>query len=121
MAAHFANMDAWISPITMETAPSLEEFVETERGLALALGITRNTQSTNYFGLCAASLPLTSPDTSLPIGFQLMGAGGSDIVILAMEAERAFAQGGAHGPLSSPEPASASLAPERSPGRVGLP
>jgi len=80
----FDGFDAWITPTTTEIAPTLEEFKDIDKGLALALGMTRNTQPANYFGLCAASLPLSCEASDMPIGLQLICPAGSDADLLAI-------------------------------------
>lgn len=80
----FRGFDAWISPTTTEVAPLLKELKDPEKGLELALGMTRNTQPANYFGICAASLPVKISDTSLPVGLQIMCPAGQDEEMLSV-------------------------------------
>jgi aspartyl-tRNA(Asn)/glutamyl-tRNA(Gln) amidotransferase subunit A len=80
----FKGYDAWVSPTTVGYPPLLEEFDDPKAALALALGMTRNTQPGNYLELCAVSLPIPQSAGQLPIGYQIMGTGGSDARVLAI-------------------------------------
>jgi aspartyl-tRNA(Asn)/glutamyl-tRNA(Gln) amidotransferase subunit A len=68
----FKGVDAWFSPTTASTAPSVESLEDYQQGYRQALNMTRNTQPANYLALCAASLPLLIGDQFLPVGLQLM-------------------------------------------------
>lgn len=68
----FQGVDAWISPTTASTAPSVASLDNYQEGYRQALNMTRNTQPANYLELCAASLPLMVGDQFLPVGLQLM-------------------------------------------------
>ena len=77
-------------PTTAIVAPPLDEFDDLDRAMDHALGMTRNTQPSNYLGQCAVSLPLPRPAGALPIGYQLIGAPDADArlldIALAIEA-----------------------------------
>jgi len=60
----------------------LADFDDAEQAMAHAMGMTRNSQPSNYLGQCAVSLPLPRERQELPIGYQLMGAPGSDVKLL---------------------------------------
>lgn len=68
----FQGVDAWISPTTASTAPSVASLGDYEEAYQQALNMTRNTQPANYLGLCAASLPVPVAGQGLPVGLQLM-------------------------------------------------
>lgn len=68
----FQGIDAWISPTTASTAPSVESLEDYREGYRQALNMTRNTQPANYLELCAASIPLLVGNQALPVGLQLM-------------------------------------------------
>lgn len=87
---HISEFDAWVSPTTTVFPPLLSDVEDPEKGLALALGMTKNTQPGNYLELCAMSVPL--PTTGLPIGFQLMAKADNDLKLLeiAVELEKVF-------------------------------
>lgn len=68
----FQGIDAWISPTTAGTAPSVASFDDYEQAYHQALQMTRNTQPVNYLGLCATSLPLPVDEPCLPVGMQLI-------------------------------------------------
>ncbi len=84
VTAGFAAVDAWITPTAATLPPTLRALDDPDRALAAALGMTRNTQPANYFGLSAASLALMGEGDVLPIGLQLTCAGGSDRQALAL-------------------------------------
>jgi len=80
--AYFDSLDVVVSPATAIPAPLLTDFDDPEQAMAHALGTTRNSQPSNYLGQCAVSLPLPRQSGELPIGYQLMGAPGSDVKLL---------------------------------------
>ncbi len=82
VAERFIGFDAWVSPTTADFPPLVSDLEDPEKGMKLALGMTQNTQPSNYLGLCAVSLPL--PVEGLPIGYQLMGAPDTDRKLLEM-------------------------------------
>jgi len=59
---------------------------------ALALGMTRNTQPANYYGVPAVTLPLPRPAGALPVGVQVVGHENGDADVLAIAL--ALARGG---------------------------
>lgn len=83
-SGRFEAFDAWISPTTTKLAPPLAALDHSEAALALALGMTRNTQPSNYLDLCACSLPLPGPTSRLPVGLQIMGRSGNDMPLLSI-------------------------------------
>ena len=76
--------DGWICPTAALVTPPVEDFLDVELGLKLALAITRNTQPANLFGQCAISLPITPNRQALPVGLQIAAAPGRDARLLAM-------------------------------------
>lgn len=80
----FHGFDAWISPVTTVAAPLLSEFDQPQQALTLALGMTQNTQPSNYLEQCAVSIPLKDRSGTLPVGLQLMASAGNDAEILAI-------------------------------------
>jgi len=80
--AYFDFLDVIVSPSTAIPAPLLADFDDAEQAMAHAMGMTRNSQPSNYLGQCAVSLPLPRQNQALPIGYQLMGAPGSDVKLL---------------------------------------
>lgn len=82
--ARFDNLDAWVSPTTSTYAPQLSELNDPEVGLAMALGMTRNTQPANYLDLTAASVPLPMAGHALPAGLQIMCPPAEETRVLAI-------------------------------------
>ncbi len=80
----FAHLDAWISPTCLMQPVTIAETEQDEVIAARALLSARNTQPTNLFGQCAASVPIPVPESSLPVGFHLMLPAGQDSRLLAI-------------------------------------
>jgi len=80
----FEGFDAWISPTTVSAAPALSEFDDPDNAMALALGMSRNTQPGNYLEFCAVSLPIPQPAGQLPLGLQLMAPARHEDHLLAV-------------------------------------
>lgn len=91
-SAHQAieTFDAIVSSTTTIQPPLVSEAEDPDKGLSLALGMTKNTQPANYLELCAVSLPL--PTSSLPIGYQLMSTPHKEVELLnlAIKIEELF-------------------------------
>lgn len=81
-AERCADTDAWITPTCLMLPPTVQEIEQSKAVEKRALLSSRNTQPGNMLGMCATSLPL--PVSGLPVGFQLMMAGGSDKRLLAV-------------------------------------
>lgn len=94
---YFDDVDVIATPTTVTVSPKLTEFDNPQRAMKNALGMTRNTQPSNYLGQCAVSLPLPRRADQLPIGYQLIGAPDSDVRLLsiAVAIERLFGKGAA--------------------------
>ena len=80
----FAHLDAWISPTCLMQPVTIAETEQDDAIAARALLSSRNTQPSNLFGQCAASVPIPVPDSSLPVGFHLMLPAGRDNRLLAI-------------------------------------
>ncbi|MEO7114870.1 MAG: amidase [Caldimonas sp.] len=78
------DFDAVVSATATVLPPRLSELDDPNAAMALALGMTRNTQPANYFEWCAASLPIPQTPGDLPIGFQLMMKGSDDARLLGI-------------------------------------
>ena len=83
-AEAMGGFDGWITPTVGLTAPRVDAFDDVESGMALAVRIGRLTRPVNLYGLCAASLPIRSPLSPLPVGFQVMAPEHGDRGLLAM-------------------------------------
>ena len=79
------GVDAFITPTTASTAPSVASLADFQQAYQQSLNMTRNTQPANYLALCAVSLPLpVGAQNSLPVGLQLMSPAGHDEKLLAI-------------------------------------
>jgi aspartyl-tRNA(Asn)/glutamyl-tRNA(Gln) amidotransferase subunit A len=77
------GLDAWLAPTIGMLPPTLDEITDVEKGLALEARLGLNTHNVSLWGLCAASVPVHEPGT-LPIGLQVVAAGGADARLLAI-------------------------------------
>lgn len=95
-ATALAGLDGWVSPTTTVPAPPVAALDDPDRALALALGMTRNTQPANYFGVPAVTLPLPRPAGALPVGVQVVGYehGDADVLAIALALEAILGTGG---------------------------
>jgi len=78
------GFDGWVMPTTPALALSVAEAGEDKNARLLARRLGRNTRVANLFDLCAVSVPVRSPSSSLPAGLQFMCAGGDDGVALSV-------------------------------------
>ncbi len=86
-AERSTETDAWITPTCLMLPPTLHEIEQSKAIEKRALLSSRNTQPANMLGMCATCLPLPDlPSPNLPVGLQLMMAGGSDQRLLATSA-----------------------------------
>ena len=86
-----ASLDALLMPTTSIVAPTIAEVADPKRSTLPAMPrVLRNTSISNFFDLCAISLPLKA---KLPVGLMLMARNGHDRVLLRIAAavEKAFA------------------------------
>ena len=83
-ARRLEGFDAWITPTTASLPAPLSDLEDPNAALALALGMTRNTQPANYLDLAAVSLPIPVPRGALPVGLQLMGPRDGEEHLLAL-------------------------------------
>ena len=84
VAKKFTGFDGWITPTTATPAPPVADLDDEGKALALALGMTRNTQPANYFGCPAVSIPLPQKPGGLPIGLQIICPEGTDARALSI-------------------------------------
>lgn len=92
---YFDDLDVIATPTTVTVPPLLAEFDDPQRAMKNALGMTRNSQPSNYLGQCAVSLPLPRSPDQLPIGYQLIGAPDTDarLLSIAVAVEQLFGTG----------------------------
>lgn len=79
---YFDEIDLIASATVASMAPLLEEFADPQRAMALALGMTHNTQPANYLELCGVSLPIPRVSGQLPVGYQLLSGGMKDELLI---------------------------------------
>ncbi|MBT3359580.1 MAG: amidase [Rhodospirillales bacterium] len=78
-AERFEGFDAWITPTTTMTAPSVAEVTDLTTGLQLEARLGLNTHPVSFFGLCSTTSPIQHlVGARLPIGLQIICAGGAD-------------------------------------------
>ncbi len=75
---YFEEVDVIATPTTVDLPPPLAAFDDPDQAMRYAMGMTRNTQPSNYLGQCAVSIPLPRQPGQLPVGYQLIGAPGRD-------------------------------------------
>jgi aspartyl-tRNA(Asn)/glutamyl-tRNA(Gln) amidotransferase subunit A len=94
---YFTEVDVIACPTAALPAPLLADFDDPKTAMTHALGMTRNTQPSNYLGQCAISMPLKRGPGELPVGYQLIGAPSSDSSLLdiAVAVEQVFGEGAA--------------------------
>jgi aspartyl-tRNA(Asn)/glutamyl-tRNA(Gln) amidotransferase subunit A len=81
----FENVDLLLTPASPVLPPSLAELEEKPDELrSRELVMLRNTRPWNIFGLPAMSLPCGFSASGLPIGLQIIGAPGSEGVIMSL-------------------------------------
>ena len=92
MDARLADLDALVMPTTPTVAPRLDEVAAPKEFMARNALLLRNTTISNFFDLCAISLPLPRVG-GLPTGLMLVARNGYDHNLLRVAAavERLFA------------------------------
>ena len=88
--ARFAGVGAIAFPSCPISPPTVEDVRDPDAYRKNNMGVLRNTSIANLLGLCAITLPVGRDRLGLPVGLQLMAAGGDDkrLVALALAAER---------------------------------
>jgi aspartyl-tRNA(Asn)/glutamyl-tRNA(Gln) amidotransferase subunit A len=77
-AARLREVDVIVCPTVAIPPPTLDEVSFYDDYLARNFACLRNTAVVNYLGLCALTIPVGLDKSGLPVGMQLMAAGGSD-------------------------------------------
>ena len=77
-----AGLDAWVTPTTPDVALPVASLDTLEKAAAWITRGTHCTRPGNLFGQCGVSIPL--PVRGLPVGLQLMCAGGDDAALLSI-------------------------------------
>lgn len=81
----FENVDVLLTPTSPVLPPTLGELSKTPDELrSRELIMLRNTRPWNVYGLPAISIPCGFSSSGLPIGLQIIGAPGSEGVIMAL-------------------------------------
>ena len=78
------DLDGWITPTTSMVAPTVAEVTDLEAGLALEARLGLNTHPVSFFGLCATTTPIQALGSTLPVGLQIICAGGEDAKALSI-------------------------------------
>ncbi|MAF46937.1 MAG: amidase, partial [Rhodospirillaceae bacterium] len=78
------DLDGWITPTTCMVAPTVAEVNDIEAGLALEAKLGLNTHPASFFGLCATTTPVNALGSALPVGLQIVCAGGEDAKALSI-------------------------------------
>jgi aspartyl-tRNA(Asn)/glutamyl-tRNA(Gln) amidotransferase subunit A len=91
MDAQLKGLDALVLPTTPIVAPTIAEMEDTNTFNTKNILLLRNTNTWNFFDMCAISLPL--PGAGLPVGLMLVARNGHDrrLFALAAAVERLFA------------------------------
>jgi aspartyl-tRNA(Asn)/glutamyl-tRNA(Gln) amidotransferase subunit A len=91
-----AGVDALLTPTCPRIAARVDGYAHPDAAAAWSRDTLRFTRPGNLFGLCGISLPIEHLTGSLPVGLQLLAAGGSDSRLLAIAAtvERVLATTG---------------------------
>lgn len=79
---YFTEVDVIGCPTAALVPPCVDDFDDPDTAMTHALGMTRNTQPSNYLEQCAVSMPLKRDAGELPVGYQLVGAPFSDSALL---------------------------------------
>ena len=78
------EVDGWITPTTTMVAPTVAEVTDLVAGLTLEAGLGLNTHPVSFFGLCATTTPIQVLGSTLPVGLQIVCAGGEDAKALSI-------------------------------------
>ncbi|MBO6782609.1 MAG: amidase [Alphaproteobacteria bacterium] len=90
--AAIGDVHAVVGPTVPITPPKLTDVVESSPYMAANLAAARNTTVANLLAMCAATLPVALDDAGMPVGLQVMCAGGADarMMAIARSAEKAL-------------------------------
>jgi aspartyl-tRNA(Asn)/glutamyl-tRNA(Gln) amidotransferase subunit A len=89
------EVDAWVGPTKQRVAPAYPgSFTSLAADRALVEQCAGPTRPANVFGLCASTQPIQSYGSSLPVGLQVMCAGGAEAKLLsiALALEQVFGE-----------------------------
>jgi aspartyl-tRNA(Asn)/glutamyl-tRNA(Gln) amidotransferase subunit A len=75
MDARLAGLDALLMPSTAMVAPTIAEVADTKVFTTCNAAMLRNPSISNFFDLCAITLPLPAP---MPVGLMLIARNGAD-------------------------------------------
>ncbi len=82
------DLDGWITPTTSLVAPTVASVTDLESGLALEGRLGLNTHPVSFFGLCGTTTPIQTLGSALPVGLQIVCAGGEDAKALRIARAR---------------------------------
>lgn len=81
---HMHGFDAWITPTSPTLPTAVSDCTTVPAAVAWNKRALRNTRPANVFSMCGISLPIGALGAPLPVGLQLLGAGGSDAKLHAV-------------------------------------
>ncbi len=79
----FAGLDGWVTPTVPIVAAPVSEALDPEVARRITPVVNQNTQPGNLLRLCGVSMPIPS-GAPLPVGFQVLAAGGNDAGVLGI-------------------------------------
>ena len=80
----FRDVDAWLSPTATILPLPVADLADPQKGMALTMGMSQNSQPVNYFNLCAATLPIHQFGSPLPVGLQVICPANSETRLLSI-------------------------------------
>ncbi len=83
-ADRMEGYDAWIMPTCPILPPPVAAFDGSATEQRFHARLPRNTRPVNAFGMCAVTLPLTGPETGLPVGLQVVGPARAERSVLSV-------------------------------------
>ncbi len=86
VTARLAEVDAVVTPTVPITPPTMDEVGTLDGYRPKNLMALRNTCVANLLGLSALTMPVALDGEAMPVGLQLMAAGGKDAVLLGIGA-----------------------------------
>jgi aspartyl-tRNA(Asn)/glutamyl-tRNA(Gln) amidotransferase subunit A len=103
-AEKLREVDAWVTPTVPVVPPVVPESGDLDDILALEANLGLNTHCISFCGLCATTQPIHQLGSDLPVGLQVVCAGGDDAKALAIA-------GAIEGLLGAPAKADLTLFP----------
>ena len=83
-AERMGGFDAWLTPTVGLVPPTVADITDLTGGLGLEGRLGLNTHGVSFCGLCATTQPIHMLGSELPVGLQVISAGGDDAGALAV-------------------------------------